>query len=74
MNPPVLVTITQGLNLVSAFGPIAVGLALQIRKIFQGADSGEPFEVQISAYRNGILKTLDETDAIIAEWNAAHPE
>ena len=73
MNPGMIVTITQGLNLVSTFGPIAIGLALQIKKIFADANSDVPFAVQIQAYRDGILKTIDETDAIIAEWNAAHP-
>ena len=74
MNPAVLVTITQGLNAVATFGPVAIGLALQIKKIFQGTDTGEPFEVQIQAYRNGILTTLNETDALIAQWKAEHPE
>ncbi len=73
MNPAVILTITQGLNLIATFGPIAVGIALQIKKLF-GSGSDVPFEVQIQAYQNGILKTLDETDTIIAEWRREHPE
>ena len=67
-----LVTITQGANLVTAFGPVLIDLALRLKKAFAGSDS--TFEVQIQAYQDGILKTLDETDQIIADWKAAHPE
>jgi hypothetical protein len=70
----VLLSITQGLQLVSTFGPIAVGLALQIRQIFKSADNGAAFEVQIAQFRNGTLQTLDDTDAVIADWLAKHPE
>lgn len=69
-----IVLVTQGLNAVATFGPIAIGLALQIKKLFSGQTSGDPFEVQIMAYKDGILKTIDETDAIWAEWTANHPE
>jgi len=69
-----LVTITQGANLIGAFAPIAIGIALQIKKLLTAGDSGAAFDVQIQAYQDGILKTLDETDQIIADWKAAHPE
>ena len=68
----VLVSITQGLNLVTAFGPVAIEIALGIRKLLQGADSGEAYDVQIARFKNGTLQILDDTDAEIAEWLAAH--
>ncbi len=72
---PVLVAITQGANLVTTFGPIGIGLALQLRKAFQGfSDSGEPFEVQIQQKRGGVIVTLDHNDELIAEWLKDHPE
>ncbi len=71
---PVLVAITQGANLITTFGPIAIGLALQIRKLLAGSDSGEPFEVQIQQYRAGVLTTLDKNDELIADWLTMHPE
>jgi hypothetical protein len=74
MIPTVLVTITQVGNLITTFGPIAVGIALQIRKLFQGSGSAQPFEVQIQTLRNGILVTVDDEDKLIADWLKAHPE
>lgn len=70
----VILTITQGLNAIAVLGPIAVGVALQIKKLFEGQNSANPFEVQVQVYRDGILKTITETDAIWAEWTASHPE
>jgi hypothetical protein len=70
----VLITISKGLELASTFGPVAVGLALQIRQIFRSADNGQDFQVQLSVFRNGTIEALDETDAIIADWLKTHPE
>ncbi len=75
MNPNVLVAITQGANLVTTFGPLLIGTALQLVKIFrQGSDSGQPFEIQIQQYRDGIPVILDKNDELIADWLTMHPE
>lgn len=73
MDPSVLIAITQGVNLVAAFGPIGIQLALQIKKLFQGADSGAGFDVQIQAFKGGILQDAAATDVIVDEWLAKHP-
>jgi hypothetical protein len=70
----VLLTISKDLNLVATLGPISVGLALELRKIFAGSDSGAGFDVQILGYRNGTLATLDESDQIFKDWMDSHPE
>lgn len=69
----VLLTITQGTQIIGALTPVAVGVALQIKKLLTGQGGDQPFEVQIQVYRDGILKTIDETDQIIADWVALHP-
>lgn len=69
----VILAITQGVNLVSTMGPVAVGIALQIKKLLSSPGSGATFDVQIQAYKDGILTTLDEEDQIIKDWRAAHP-
>ena len=76
MNPNVLIAITQGANLVTTGGPVLIGTALQLVKIFRqgGADTGEPFEIQIQQYRNGIQTILDKNDELIADWLTMHPE
>lgn len=74
MSPLVLVTITQGLNLIATFGPVAVGIAMQFKKLFSGSNSTVPFEVQIQVLEDGILKNVTETDAIWAKWTAEHPD
>lgn len=70
----VLLTITQGTQIITALTPVAIGVALQLKKLFSGQSSDQPFEVQMHVLRDGILSTIDETDALIAEWKAAHPE
>lgn len=73
MNAGVLVTIVQGINALATFGPIAVGAALDIRQRLSGG-SGEPFEVVIQQYKDGVLQKVEDTDAIIQQWRADHPE
>lgn len=68
----VLLTITQLGNLITTFGPIGVGVALQIKKLFQGSGSDQPFEVQIQTLRDGILVTIDDEDKLIADWMKDH--
>jgi hypothetical protein len=70
----VILAITQGLNLVSTMGPVAVGIALQIKKLLSSGASGPTFDVQIMALKDGIVQNQDDTDKIIADWKAAHPE
>jgi hypothetical protein len=70
----VLLTITQGINLVAAGTPVLLGAALQLKKLIEGTDNGSGFAVQIQAYQDGAWKTIEENDALITDWFAAHPE
>lgn len=74
MDPTVLVTISNGIQIIGALTPVAIDVALRIKKLLSGADSGEAFTVQITAFHNGILQDADATDAIINDWMAKHPE
>lgn len=68
-----LLVLTQGANIIATTAPIAIELALQIKKLFSQVP-GQSFEVQIAVLRDGVIKTVDETDEVIAAWKAAHPE
>lgn len=70
----VLMSITQGTNVITALTPVLIGVALEIRRKLSADSAGEPFEVQIMTLRNGTVVAVEEADQIIAEYRRTHPK
>lgn len=70
MNPNLILTITQGAQLVGTLAPIGIQLAQTIKGLLSKDSS---LTVTLVSLQGDTIKTADETLALIDEWNRAHP-
>lgn len=72
MNPQLILTIFKGVNMVGTLAPIGIDLAMKIKALFSQSDPGVTITLQ--QLQEGTLKSVDETEALIADWMANHPQ
>ena len=70
MNPQTLLLIMQGVQLAGTLVPSTLEAALKIKALL--SVDGSDFTVQIRVMQDGVLKEVEEGDALIDAWKTEH--
>lgn len=70
MDPNTILIIMKGIELVGTLAPIALSSALKIKQLLDTPDTD--YSVEVKVIRDGALASVDETQAMIDAWKAAH--
>jgi hypothetical protein len=70
VNPQIILTILQGVQLAGTIIPSSLEAALKLKEIF--AHSGSDFTAEIVTLQDGAVQSAQETIDMIDAWKKAH--